>query len=230
MLACCALLVAGGCASGGPTYAEWPDGPRGGRVVEGRHYAIHTTIRDDEFLALLAATMERALDSYEELAPADPPEDAGLLPAYVFAVRDEWADFTRERAGAQAPLLLRIGTGRGGYARDGYFATFRWGTPVTLAICRHEGWHQYVETRFAARPPPFLEEGLAAVFEFGLAADGRPLGNTGRLNELREAVRRQRVRPLSTLLRLHAGIMLGAGDWRQTNTPFTPRRGRWRPS
>ena len=137
------------------------------------------------------------------------PEDA-RLDAYVFATRDEWAEHTRRTTGAAAPLYLLIT--RGGYAHERAFATFYFGDPQTLAACRHEGLHQYVAATFARRPPPFLEEGLATLFEEGFE-DGdlaRPVMNGLRHKQVVAAVRAGRTLPLATLLTMNAGDVVGA--------------------
>ncbi len=80
-----------------------------------------------------------------------------------------------------------------------------------LSVCRHEGWHQYVATQFKQRPPAFLEEGLATLFEWGFDENdiSRPRGSMTRMVKLREAVRRQRAWSLARLLTMNAGHVVG---------------------
>jgi hypothetical protein len=216
-LTACLLLVTG-CVPPVAQESTWPDGPPGGRVLETEHYRLHVTTPSARFNRQLAETMERAIDQYERLAPTPTTiEQDGKLDGFVFALRDEWADHTRETTGPRAAIYLQIG--RGGYAHGDSFATFLHGRPQTLAVARHEGWHQYVATRFERRPPPFLEEGLATLVEYGFIDNDmtRPRGNIGRLRELRRAVQRQRAWPLSTLLTMHAGHVVGR-DGREIET------------
>ena len=201
-------LLAGGCTGQALQSTAWPGGPEHGRTILTEHYAIHTTIEDGPFITALAETMERSHAIYSELAPLpDPPR---RLDAYVYAYRDEWADYTEATAGALAPVYLQIH--RGGYAHGEVFATFYHGHPQTLAVCRHEGWHQYVASGFERRLPPFLEEGIATLFEAGFEGNGisRPQPNGTRQLRLSEAVRRRRAWPLRTLLGMHAGDVIGS--------------------
>jgi hypothetical protein len=204
------LLAGGvGCASSPSLHsAPWPGGPEQGRTIVTEHYALHTTIEDSRFLADLSATMELAYEQYGRLAPLS--RQPRRLHAYIYAYRDEWADYTEAITGSLAPVYLQIH--RGGYAHGDIFATFYHGHPQTLAVCRHEGWHQYVANGFERRLPPFLEEGIATLFEAGFDGGNihRPLPNGTRQLRLAEAVRRKRAWPLRELLGMHAGDVIGS--------------------
>lgn len=184
---------------------DWPGGPPGGQTLLTPHYALHTTVKDPAFLRQLARTMEDSYRLYAELAP-----QSDRLHGHVYARREEWADYTQQSAGPLAPVYLQIH--RGGYAHGNLFATFHHGDRQTLAVCRHEGWHQYVASRFARRLPPFVEEAVATLFEEGFEAGdvARPLPNGTRQLRLAEAVRRGHVWPLRTLLEMHAGDVIGS--------------------
>ena len=220
VLALAGLAAIAGCASPGRYEVEpWAEGPAGSRTLRTEHYAIHTTLADAALRDDVAETLERSRKLYDQLA--DAPDDAELAPAdaYVFAYREEWAEHTRRTAGARAPLFLNIS--RGGYAENGSFSTFFSGsTAALLATCRHEGLHQHIERTYATRPPPFLEEGLATLFEEGFDGNdlSRPLPSFERKRRLRDAVRRRRAWPLDELLQMHAGHVVGADDYRQVRT------------
>lgn len=200
-------LLSAGCARSMPARA-WQGGPEHGRTIETEHYLMHTTIDEPEFLAELVSTMEGTYRLYARLAPL--PRQPRKLSAFVYAYRDEWADYTQATAGPLAPVYLQIH--RGGYAHEDVFATFFHGGPQTLAVCRHEGWHQYVATGFERRLPPFIEEGLATLFEAGFEGESlsRPEPNGTRQLRLIEAVRHRRAWPLRTLLGMHAGDVIGS--------------------
>ncbi len=222
LLLLAALLPLAGCAGEAFETRPWPDGPPGGQVLATEHYDLHTSIADAGLNAHLADTLERTRGLYAKIATAPGVESAsGTVPerltAYVFGFREQWADHTRETTGPAAAIYLQIG--RGGYAHGDTFATFYHGGPQTLAVCRHEGWHQYVATTFERRPPPFLEEGVATLFEAGFQEGdlGQPRMSYTRLNRLREAVRRQRAWPLEKLLTMHAGNVVGTNG-RQIET------------
>lgn len=208
-------LLLGGCASQQPQSRAWAGGPEHGRTIETPHYALHTTIEDETFLEELVVTMEESYSLYTALAPLS--RNAGKLKAYVYAYRDEWAEYTQLTAGPLAPVYLQIQ--RGGYAHEEIFATFYHGRPQTLAVCRHEGWHQYVATGFERRLAPFIEEGIATLFEAGFE-DGdlaSPNPNGTRQLRLIEAVRQRRAWPLRTLLQMHSGDVIGS-DGAQIDT------------
>ena len=196
-----ALATAGGCSSAKVRSQPWQGGPEAGRTIVTEHYALHTTIEEEGFLAELSRTMEEAHGLYSRLAPLTRPQRQ--LHAYVYAYRDEWAEYTESTAGSLAPVYLQIH--RGGYAHGDIFATFYHGHPQTLAVCRHEGWHQYVASGFVRRLPPFIEEGLATLFEAGFENGNvaEPLPNGTRQLRLAEAVRRRRAWPLRELLGMH---------------------------
>ena len=153
--------------------------------------------------------MEASHAVYEQLAGGAGRGD-DRLDGYVFADRDGWADYTRRTAGDVAAVYLLIG--RGGYAHERAFATFYFGGPQTLETCRHEGFHQYVAATFRRRPPPFLEEGLATLFEAGFDGDdaSQPRMNGLRHREFVAAFRGGRLLPLAELLTLNAGHVAGA--------------------
>ena len=222
MLLCLTLCVTG-CVGNAGEVVAWPDGPTNGRIVRTEHYDLHTTLSDAVLLDAMADTMERTHKLYEKLAPLPEraEERAGgsdeRMEAFIFALRDEWVDHTRETTGRQSRIYLQIS--RGGYAHDKSFATFYHGGPQTLSVCRHEGWHQYVANGFIRRPPAVLEEGIATLFEGGFDGEdlSRPRMNAGRLSKLREAVRRQRAWPLAKLLTMDAGDVVGT-DGRTIDT------------
>lgn len=210
-----AVLLLGGCSSRQINSQAWAGGPEHGRTIETEHYTLHTTIEQSDFLDELVNTMEQSYGLYSALAPLS--RTSGRLSAYVYAYRDEWADYTQATAGPLAPVYLQIQ--RGGYAHEEIFATFYHGRPQTLAVCRHEGWHQYVATGFERRLPPFIEEGIATLFEAGFE-DGdfaTPNPNGTRQLRLIEAVRQRRAWPLRTLLSMHSGDVIGS-DGAQIDT------------
>jgi hypothetical protein len=202
------VILPVGCSTRAVSSAAWPGGPEHGRTIETEHYVLHTTIEEPEFLGELVQTMEGSYRLYAKLAPV--PVERQKLSAYVYAYRDEWAEYTQATAGPLAPVYLQIH--RGGYAHEDVFATFFHGRPQTLAVCRHEGWHQYVATGFERRLPPFLEEGLATLFEAGFTDEDieQPQPNGTRQLRLIDAVRQRRAWPLRTLLGMHAGDVIGS--------------------
>ena len=187
-----------------PTGWTYDDHP--GRIITTPHYRIFTTIADAQTTSELATLMELALVQYQKVAPAA-PLSAEPMPCYFFAQRDEWADYTRHHTGVFAPLYLKIN--RGGYTINDTFVAFMIGNSGTFAVAAHEGFHQYVARNFKTRPPPFLEEGIASLFE-----NVRWTGETphwdlsitpARAARLRHASEAHELWPLETLCTMHAG-------------------------
>jgi hypothetical protein len=134
------------------------------------------------------------------------------MKCYVFARRFEWNEFTRQHTGDDASIYLKIN--RGGYTvRDWYVAYFI-GDAGTYAVAAHEGWHQYVARHFRSRLPPFLEEGIATIFENIRWTPGNlPRWNTAinpnRADKLKTAIDNGLLWPLEVLCRMHAGDVVG---------------------
>jgi hypothetical protein len=225
MLASClvgALLA--GCASSktsdprwqGPSAAaavgseNWIFSGRAARIVRTDHYAIHTTITDADFLQSLAQLMEGAYVEYRDLTPGVAASDRAM-DCYVFAQRPEWAQFTAAHTGQDAAVYLQIN--RGGYTRLDWFVAYYIGDTGTFAVAAHEGWHQYVARHFKTRLPPFLEEGIATMFENIRWSGQLPrwdLGiNPNRVQRLRRAVDDHKLFPLEQLICMHAGDVVG---------------------
>lgn len=174
--------------------------------VQTSHYVIYTTISDRELLDKVGHVMERAYAEYSRFAPASPRSDAPMT-CYLFLTRDQWAQFTRHYTGSDAAVYLHIN--RGGYTIHDWYVAYFMGDVGTFSVAAHEGFHQYASRNFKNRIPPFLEEGIACMFE-----DVRWKGNTpywsldinvGRLSSLRTAIDQRRLFPLDQLAMTHAG-------------------------
>lgn len=186
-----------------------------GRRVLTAHYRIDTTIADAEAVDRLAQVMEGAYGQYRKLAP-DVSPSADRLQCFVFADRNQWAQFTESQTGADAKVYLRIN--RGGYAVRDWFVSYFIGSRETLSVAAHEGFHQYVGRHFQRRPPPFVEEGLATLFEYvdweGDLPRWRWTVNPTRTNALVRAVRDDALLPLTDLCTMHAGQVVSNQIWK----------------
>src|SRR5688572_19996073 len=131
-----ALATAGGCTSAKVRSQPWQGGPEAGRTIVTEHYALHTTIEEEGFLAELSRTMEEAHGLYSKLAPLSRPQRQ--LHAYVYAYRDEWAEYTESTAGSLAPVYLQIH--RGGYAHAAIVATSYHAPTQPLASAPRPRW------------------------------------------------------------------------------------------
>jgi hypothetical protein len=211
------------------------------QTVRSQHYLIHTTVQDTEFLESLAALMEAALAQYQKLTPGVKLSD-DPMECYVFSRRNEWAEFTAAKTGADAALYLQIN--RGGYTVRDWFVAYYIGEVGTYAVAAHEGWHQYVARHFRSRLPPFLEEGLATMFEnvrfhaYPPTWDLSP--NSHRATKLRVAIESNNLWPLEKLITMHAGEVVSlpggrieafyAQNWAFAQFLWDAESGKYRPA
>ena len=218
ILLAASLIALGGCAGsdgrvrGGPDRpaalrtGEWSFGGEPGRRVVSDHYVIYTTIEDEELVGDVAQVMEGALSQYRTLVP-DLSVSQRPMECYLFRYRNEWAQFTERRTGADAAVYLQIRSG--GYTVRDWYVSYFIGDLQTYSVAAHEGWHQFVARHFKQRPPPFLEEGLACLFE-DVEWDGRLprwdlSHNSKRIAGLRNAIEAETLWPLTKLVSMHAG-------------------------
>jgi len=181
-----------------------------GVVVELPHYRICSTMADRTILTQIGQVMEGALGAYQSLSP-NVPLRGGPMECYIFQSRSEWAAFTKAHTGEDATVYLRVN--RGGYTVGDWFVAYWIGTPATFSVAAHEGWHQYVARNLEGCLPPFLEEGMACLFEQVEWVDGLPRWNLSenlpRLVALRAAADTGQLYPLAQLVRMHAGQVVG---------------------
>ena len=188
-------------------------GPEGSgvRMFRSAHHLVYTTFYDDRRLSAAIDTLEASYDACIELTGFRPPAGENEQIAFLFAKRAEWEAFTRSRAGAAAPLYLRLD--RGGYTLGKACVVRDQGEHDTLTVLAHEQLHVFIATHFRARPPPFLEEGLASLLERVKHDDGRiriDVGNsTSRAVRLATVIDAGQLVPLRQLLSMHAGNVVG---------------------
>lgn len=216
------------------------EGSSGTRICS-PHYQIYSTIDDEGVLHRVARVMEGALAQYRGLSPDIPLTDRPM-DCYLFESRNRWAAFTRSHAGEDAPIYLRVN--RGGYTIGDWYVAYWIGDSATYSVAAHEGWHQYVARHLKGRLPPFLEEGMACLFE-QIEWDGdQPrwdlTRNASRLMSLRSAVIGNHLYPLAQLVRMHAGQVVGkpnaqieafyAESWAFARFLYDGNQGRYRPA
>ncbi len=185
----------------------WNFGESRGRVIRTAHYNLYTTIEDEQILAVVPQVLEGALRQYHLLVP-EVSLTKRPMDCYLFANRTQWAAFTAAHTGEDARVYLQVM--RGGYCHGDRTVTYFLGDLSTYSVAAHEGWHQFVARHFRTRLPPFLEEGIASMFE-SVTFDHRGLPrwnlsvNYNRIDKLRAAVTGGDLWPLDELIRLHAG-------------------------
>ena len=202
--------------------AEWRYRGRPGLQLRSPHYTIYTTITQPELVAWLPQTMESAFAYYSTLIPAG-KQPSEPMPIYLFAARQEFEDFTRRTFGEERAALLNQVRG-GGYMEKGVTVIEYTNHDATFPIMTHEGFHQYLHHYATSNAPAWLNEGLATLCEGqrwgsdGLRAFDKWL-NPIRRNRLAEALLRDDLFPLSQLLRINAGHVVG-GSRRKINTYY----------
>lgn len=204
-------LLATGCAST-PTkqwahFAEEPGPASTLRTLRSDHFELNTSLNDASRRRELITALEESYDAYCAFLEYVPPASAPRMQAYVFATAQEWARFTVQQTGEMSGVYLQ--TRRGGYTVGKLFVSRDAGANDTLTVAAHEGLHLFIATHFAARPPPFVEEGLACCFESVHRRDNGisiAVGENGaRQRRLALAVDEKKLRPLKKLLSMHAG-------------------------
>lgn len=216
----CLVLTSCAAESSKPVWTDAPavdriepisiDGTPGVRLIL-PHYQIRSTLADPAELHRLGRIMETALQAYRRLAP-ELPISSRPMDCYIFATRAQWSAYTKAHSGPDAPIYLRVN--RGGYTIGDVFVAYWIGDIATDSVAAHEGFHQFVARNCKGRLPPFLEEGLACLFEQPHRdEDGTPhfdpSWNLPRLNALRAAVDEDQMYPLDKLMRMHAGQVVG---------------------
>ena len=200
---------------------EWSAGGFAGRRLSTQHVDIYSTLRDEDFEAALPGFAEAAYGAYEELLPSPPGRNDRLV-LYVFGLRTEWMAFTEGRFPVRFPIYRRIRNG--GYTEDNISVLFYQDQGTVLATIAHEGFHQYVSSRFTQVLPAWLNEGLACGFEsfdlFGDRPRFEPNQNTFRINSLREGIQQDNLMSLAEIVDTDAGRMLAGKSLRNTDAYY----------
>lgn len=210
-------LLLSGCAADRPAkrenYSLIAEGPPGSsvRLYRSSHHLLYTTLDEPTRIAGIISTLEAAYDECVAITGVRPSADAVPQSVFVFAHRSEWEAFTRARAGAAAGTYLQLD--RGGYTLGRACAVRDQGEHDTLTVLAHEELHLFVATHFQARPPPFIEEGLATLLERVREDGGRASidleNNASRANRLAVVIGTKESMPLRQLLAMHAGNVIG---------------------
>lgn len=182
-----------------------------GLCIRTRHYRLYTTLMEPLMLPQAPAYLESVYSAYQTQLPS-PITDGEPMDVYLFGTRDQWEQFTKDTAGDDADVYLKIV--KGAYTAKGKVVAYNIGLTQTFALIGHEGWHQFNQARFVYRLPSWLDEGIATLFETYRNEDGRfvfePQRNLMRLGALRQAVLRNRLLPLRQLITLNPGQFLDA--------------------
>ena len=169
------------------------------------HFEIYTTLGNERLQEYLPTFYETVLEEYMTRF-GDLPPPPKRMDSYIFGDQRQWKNKTRmvlpEMSGSFE------GLGRGGFSIDGMAVLYdidkyKWDRD-TLALAAHEGWHQYAQVTFEHQLPPWLDEGIATIFEGFRFRRGElyfsPSLNRERRYRLREAIRTQKLIPLKELI------------------------------
>jgi hypothetical protein len=223
------------------TSVPWSYGDEKGQIIQTTHYQIHTTIQDEDVLALLPQIMEGAMAMYRQVAPGVVISPRPL-DCYIFHWRSEWDAYTQRTAGSDASVYLQIRNG--GYTMRDRYVAYYIGRSGTFSVTAHEGWHQFLGRYFIGRVPPFLEEGLACMFESISWKDRLPRWNLSlnppRAQTLRKTLDAKAAWPLEKLCSMHAGDIIGepgeridafyAQSWAFARFLWEGENGKYRPA
>ncbi len=184
-----------------------------GLKISTAHYEVFTTLLEPLILSQIPGFVESAYRAYNRQLP-EPIEATRKFPVYLFAMRSQWEQFTKEFAGSQAPLYLKIKSGA--YYLNGVCVTYNIGANRTFSVLGHEGWHQFNNRLFKYRLPSWLDEGIAMQFEISRYENGlfyfEPARNGGRLGGLKITLRKNKMIPLEQLVSMNPGEAIVSSD------------------
>jgi len=192
------------------------------RRITTEHFDIISTLCDAEFERAIPDFMEAVHERCQATLPAPSAQTTQKLHMCVFATRGEWVRFTRTHFPERFDVYSKIRSG--GYTEGTTSVSFYTTRAATLAALAHEGWHQYIGSRFRTAIPAWLNEGLACCHEAidyaGSKPTFRPKHNTFRINSLREALQQDKLLTLSELIDTNTGEVLSRDDRRITRVYY----------
>lgn len=180
------------------------------KLVTG-HYEIYTTLLEPLMLSQVPGFVESAYRGYQNQLP-EPIETVNKFKVYLFGQRSQWDDFTRNFAGAQAQLYLKLK--KGAYYLNGSCVAYNIGRESTFSVLGHEGWHQFNKMHFTYRLPSWLDEGIAMLLETSRYENGMFYFEAGknlrRLGGLKVVLLQRKTIPLRELIAMNPGEALSA--------------------
>jgi hypothetical protein len=165
------------------------------RVLDSRHYRIHTDL-ERAFAEDLARRLDAMYDEYVRRLSDFHPNDRLRLEVYIFKKRADYRAFTEDRlpntGGMFIPSKLALCAFLESQGRDALRRTLQ-----------HEAFHQFAFFAISKNLPPWVNEGLAELFEEGLwTGQMFKLGQVPprRLRELQAQMKNKRLIPFKTLM------------------------------
>ena len=184
---------------------RWDSAYGEGITIETKHYKIHTTMLEPLILKQIPAFVEAIWRQYQNQLPV-PVESRNGFVLYLFKDRTQWEQFTKEFAGSQWPIYMKIK--KGAYFLNDTCVAYNIGSR-TFSVIGHEGWHQFCNKYFKYRLPSWLDEGIAQLFEQSNFENGQftfqPAKNYGKLGSLKLVMQDNKMIPLRNLISLNPG-------------------------
>ena len=165
-------------------------------VLEVRHYRIHTDL-EKSLAEDLGRRMDAMYEDYSRRLADFNPVHKTKFEVYLFARRDDYLRFTQNKVpntgGVFMPSRRTLAAFLEGQGRDTLRRTLQ-----------HEAFHQFAHRAIHPELPPWLNEGLASVFEEGIFL-GRTfsLGQVPprRVRQLHADIEAKRLIPFETFMR-----------------------------
>ena len=129
------------------------------RLVHTRHYDIHTDM-DESLVTDLSSRMDVMYDQYQKtFSDFKPPTDAPPLAVYLFATHEKYMAFT-DYSGVNTGGLFVNG-------RHPYLTAYEQGQgrDALRRTLQHEAFHQFAHSCISRHLPPWMNEGMAQMFE-----------------------------------------------------------------
>ena len=181
-----------------------------------KHYEVFTTLLESLMLSQIPGFIESAYRGYNSQLP-EPIPTTRKFRIYLFADRQQWERFTKTFAGPHASLYCKIKAGA--YYLKGACVAYNIGRERTFSVLGHEGWHQFNRRHFKFRLPSWLDEGIAMLFEVSRYEQGlfyfEPGRNLYRLGALKKTLMENKMIPLSDLIAMNPGEVLGGDRGRE---------------
>ena len=188
---------------------NWHNDYAPGITITTSHYNIYTTLLEPLMLRQLPAFLEAAYAEYQSQLPA-PVQTKTKFTVYLFAERSQWEQFTKDFAGQNAGVYLKIK--KGAYYLNDACVAYNIGRTRTFSVLGHEGWHHFNSKHFMFRLPSWLDEGIATLFETTSYHKGKfyfePQKNTARLGALKKTLLSNNMFPIKDLISLNPGNVI----------------------
>ena len=177
------------------------------------HYEVFTTLLEPLMLRQVPGFVESTYRGYQGQLP-ETIRTSTRFTIYLFATRQQWEEFTRTFAGAQAAQFFKIK--EGAYYLNGACVGYNIGRERTFSVLGHEGWHQFSSRHFTYRLPSWLDEGIATLFEVHRSEKGlyyfEPGRNGYRLGALKKALMNGNMMPLRELIAVNPGEVMATDE------------------